>query len=72
VDTHEEPEQRNLQENFKVTPSRRRAIAALCKGYGMTKAELLEHMLARQLAAARKAPLGWISGSKAAAGLLEV
>ena len=50
----QEPEKRDLQENFKVTPSCRRAIAALCKGYGMTKAELLEHMLARELAAARK------------------
>ena len=54
----EEPELRNLQENFKVTPSCRRAIMALCKGYGMTKAELLEHMLARELAAARKAGIG--------------
>ncbi len=50
----QEPERGDLQENFKVTPSCRRAIAALCKGYGMTKAELLEHMLARELAAARK------------------
>ncbi len=53
-----EPERRDLQENFKVTPSCRRAIAALCKGYGMTKAELLEHMLARELAAARKEKIG--------------
>jgi len=51
----EEPELRNLQENFKVTLSCRRTIAALCKAYGMTKAELLEHMLTRELAAARKA-----------------
>ena len=54
----EEPEPRDLQENFKVTASCRRAIAALCKGYGMTKAELLEHMLTREVAAARKAGIG--------------
>jgi len=54
----EEPQKRDLQENFKVTPSCRRAIAALCKGYGMTKAELLEHMLTREVAAARKAGIG--------------
>ena len=59
-----EPERRDLQENFKVTPSCRRAIAALCKGYGMTKAELLEHMLARELAAARKEKIGLDFGNE--------
>ena len=49
-----EEERRDLQENFKVTRSGRRAIAALCKGYDMTKADLLERMLMRELAAARK------------------
>jgi len=45
-------EPRNLQENFKVTASYRRAIATLCKNNDVTKAELLEHMLVRELAAA--------------------
>ena len=55
VAAQEENEPGDLQENFKVTPSCRRAIAALCKSYDMKKADLLEHMLARELAAARKA-----------------
>ena len=48
-------EKRDLQENFKVSASCRRAIGALCKSYGMTKAELIEHMIARELAAAKRA-----------------